>query len=98
MGKRIVTLTTDFGLKDPFVGIMRGVILGINPDATIVDLCHEVEPGNILRASYLLDSAVSFFNASSAGGGGALKVPRHTLSASACSFLSQQGSQRSIRA
>ncbi|MGC1402992.1 MAG: SAM-dependent chlorinase/fluorinase, partial [Thermodesulfobacteriota bacterium] len=34
----IITLSTDFGLTDPYVGIMKGVILGINPDARLVDL------------------------------------------------------------
>ena len=61
MESRIITLTTDFGRRDPFVGIMKGVILGINPKALLVDLCHEVEPGNILRAAYIVNSAVSFF-------------------------------------
>jgi hypothetical protein len=40
---------------------MKGVILGINPQASIVDLCHEIEPGNLVRASYCLDSALPFF-------------------------------------
>ncbi len=61
MDNRIITLTTDFGVSDPFVGIMKGVILGINPGITIVDLCHEVEPGNIVRASYVISSAIGFF-------------------------------------
>ena len=34
----IITLTTDFGLSDPFVGIMKGVILGIAPDAELIDM------------------------------------------------------------
>src|SRR3989441_9327810 len=38
----IITLTTDFGLADPFVGIMKGVILGIAPDVHLVDISHEV--------------------------------------------------------
>ena len=40
----IITLTTDFGLRDPFVGIMKGVILSICPSARLVDLTHEIEP------------------------------------------------------
>lgn len=61
MNKRVITLATDFGQRDPFVGIMKGVILRINPQALIVDLCHEIEPGNIVRACYCLDSAIPFF-------------------------------------
>ncbi|PWB79916.1 MAG: hypothetical protein C3F08_05640 [Candidatus Methylomirabilota bacterium] len=38
--RRVITLLTDFGLSDPFVGIMKGVIFRINPQAIIVDLCH----------------------------------------------------------
>ena len=49
MGK-IITLTTDFGLRDGFVGAMKGVILGINASASIVDISHQIEPGNILEA------------------------------------------------
>jgi len=41
---RIITLTTDFGLADPFVGIMKGVILGIARMFCLVDLCHEIPP------------------------------------------------------
>jgi S-adenosylmethionine hydrolase len=46
----IVTLLTDFGLEDPYVGIVKGVLLGINPAAQLVDLTHAVPPQNI-RAS-----------------------------------------------
>ena len=38
----IITLTTDFGYKDPFVGIMKGVIAGINPNVQVVDLSHGI--------------------------------------------------------
>jgi S-adenosylmethionine hydrolase len=59
----VVTLLTDFGQRDPFVGIMKGVILGLSPAATIVDLCHEVPPYQILSGSFLLASAVPYFSA-----------------------------------
>ena len=42
MPKPILTLTTDFGLSDHYVGAMKGVILGICPQAQIVDITHEV--------------------------------------------------------
>ena len=57
----VVTLLTDFGHQDPFVGIMKGVILRLCPTATLVDLCHETAAYDILGASFLLQSAVGFF-------------------------------------
>lgn len=57
----VISLLTDFGTADAYVGIMKGVILGINPHARIVDLCHEVSPQDVVSASYLLDSAHRFF-------------------------------------
>ncbi len=58
---RIITLTTDFGLKDPYHGTMKGVILSINPGVSIVDISHLVSPGNILEGSFILLQAYSFF-------------------------------------
>ena len=58
---RAIVLLTDFGHKDNFVGVMKGVILSINPEASIVDLCHEVSPGNIREAAFLLKHSVSYF-------------------------------------
>jgi len=60
---RIVTLTTDFGLRDPFVGIMKGVILGIAPDAQIVDLAHEIPPQDIFEAALAIAAAYPYFPA-----------------------------------
>ncbi len=57
----IITLTSDFGYKDPFVGIMKGVIAGINPDASVIDLSHGVAPQDIMGAALLLRHSVSFF-------------------------------------
>ncbi len=59
----IVTLLTDFGHKDPFVGIMKGVILSLCPAAVLVDLCHETAAYDILSGSFLIQSAVRFFRA-----------------------------------
>ena len=42
MDSKLITLTTDFGAKDPFVGIMKGVIFGINPSARVIDLSHGI--------------------------------------------------------
>ena len=57
----LITLLTDFGGCDVFVGSMKGVILGINPLAQIVDLSHEIPSHNIRVAAYLLHSAARFF-------------------------------------
>ena len=57
----LITLTTDFGLTDWFVGTMKGVILGINPRATIVDITHDVQPGDIRAASFALAVSYRFF-------------------------------------
>jgi len=50
----VVTLLTDFGLEDEYVGLVKGVILRVNPSAQIVDLCHEVPPGDVSKANWLL--------------------------------------------
>jgi S-adenosyl-L-methionine hydrolase (adenosine-forming) len=59
----IITLLTDFGTADGFVGVMQGVILGINPQAQLVDLSHQVAAQQILPAALILRSAVRFFPA-----------------------------------
>lgn len=53
----IITLTTDFGTQDHFVAAMKGVILGIAPRATIVDVTHEVKPQEITEGAFVLDEA-----------------------------------------
>lgn len=63
LGKSIVTFTTDFGHDDHFVGTMKGVILNINPDATLVDICHNVAPFDLLGASLMLAQSYSYFPA-----------------------------------
>lgn len=57
----IITLTTDFGLADHYVAAMKGVILSVNPDATIVDVTHEVLPQQVRQAVYLTGCAWPFF-------------------------------------
>jgi len=61
MGSGVITLTTDFGISDAYVGAIKGVILGINPNITIVDISHEIEPRNISQAAYILSSACPYF-------------------------------------
>ncbi len=57
----IITLTSDFGLLDPYVGIMKGGMLGIAAGAQLVDLSHDIPPQDIDEATYALKSAVPFF-------------------------------------
>jgi S-adenosyl-L-methionine hydrolase (adenosine-forming) len=58
---RIVTFTTDFGLQDAFVGVMHGVVLNINPDARIVDICHSVASFDVLDGAWTIAQAYRFF-------------------------------------
>lgn len=57
----IVTLTTDFGVRDWYVGTMKGVILGRHPGACIVDITHEISPGDIRSGAFALASACPWF-------------------------------------
>ena len=62
---RIITLTTDFGMRDPWVGIMKGVILGIAPDVTLVDITHEIAAYDVLHGALALEAAAPSFPAGS---------------------------------
>jgi hypothetical protein len=57
----VITLTSDFGLQDPFVGVMKGQILGRYPDATIIDLTHEVLAHWPVEAGFWLARAYRYF-------------------------------------
>jgi S-adenosylmethionine hydrolase len=61
MRHRIVTLTTDFGLKDAYVAEMKAAILRICPEALIIDITHEVEKYNVRAAAFVLASASPYF-------------------------------------
>ena len=58
---RIITLTTDFGTNDAYVGIMKGVILGINPGVQVVDLTHAIPPQDIHDAALSIHAAHPYF-------------------------------------
>jgi S-adenosylmethionine hydrolase len=58
---RVITLTTDFGLSDWFVGTMKGVIFRINPRVTVVDLTHDLPAGDIRAGAFALAAACRFF-------------------------------------
>lgn len=57
----IITLTTDFGTVDHYVGTIKGVILNINPEVQIVDICHQVASYDIFEAAYALAQSYMFF-------------------------------------
>jgi len=57
----VITLLTDFGDRDYFVASMKGVILGINPQARIVDLSHTVTPHQVEEAAYLVKASYKYF-------------------------------------
>ena len=59
--RRIITLLTDFGTSDGYVVAVKGVILGINPNATLVDVTHEVRPQDVAGAAFLLAQAAPYF-------------------------------------
>jgi hypothetical protein len=57
----IITLLTDFGVKDPYGAIMKGVILSINPDVKTIDITHEVEAQDIREAAFIIKEYYSYF-------------------------------------
>ncbi len=57
----VITLLTDFGYRDAYVGVMKGVILGLNPQVQLVDLSHAVAPQDILGGALVLQSAWRYF-------------------------------------
>ncbi len=59
--KPVITLTTDFGLKDPFVGLIKGVIVCINPDVRIIDITHNICRHNIFEASQIISMSYKYF-------------------------------------
>lgn len=62
-GASIITLTTDFGTADIYAGVMKGVILNINPACRLVDITHSIPPQDISAACFELSAAFSYFPA-----------------------------------
>jgi len=62
---RIITLTTDFGTADGFVGAMKGVIYSLCPDARVIDITHDIPPQDVVSAAFALEAAASHFPANS---------------------------------
>lgn len=61
MKRRIITLITDFGVSDEYSGVMKGVILSINPDCLIIDITHQITPMDIREASFILNNTYPYF-------------------------------------
>jgi S-adenosylmethionine hydrolase len=61
MSSRIIALLTDFGYRDPFVGVMKGVMLAINPTLQLVDISHEIAPQRCREAALVLSVTVPYF-------------------------------------
>ncbi len=57
----MITLTTDFGTKDAYVAAMKGVMLGISPEARLVDVTHEISPQDVMEAAFVLREAIPYF-------------------------------------
>lgn len=57
----VISLLTDFGTQDSYVGVMKGVILGLHPRAKIVDISHEVRQGDVAAAALHLEAAYAYF-------------------------------------
>jgi len=57
----IITLLTDFGSRDEYVGLMKGVILTINPSVTIVDITHQIDSQDIVQAAFSIHAAYQYF-------------------------------------
>jgi S-adenosylmethionine hydrolase len=57
----VITLLTDFGIEDEYVGVMKGVILAAHPQATVVDLSHQIAPHDVRQAAYMLQASYRYF-------------------------------------
>lgn len=65
MNRPIITLTTDFGTRDPYVGAMKGAILAICPEAALVDITHEIASQDVVEGALALRAACSYYPAGS---------------------------------
>src|SRR5258708_10507367 len=61
MGRPVIALLTDFGMRDHYAGTMKGVVLGICPDVTLVDISHEVPAHDVLAGALELGASYRYF-------------------------------------
>ena len=57
----VITLTTDFGTRDPYAGIIKGIALSINPNARLIDITHEIQAHDITNASFMIANTYKYF-------------------------------------
>ena len=57
----MITLTTDFGLSSAYVALLKGAILSINPNTTLIDVTHEIAMGDIASAAYIVGTLDGYF-------------------------------------
>ncbi len=57
----VITLLTDFGLQDEYVGVMKGVMLSINPTAALVDITHQIDNQDVVQAAFVIQGTYRFF-------------------------------------
>jgi len=57
----VITFTTDFGQTDGYIAAMKGVALGINPEAVLIDICHSIRPQDIPQAAFILSTVYEYF-------------------------------------
>jgi S-adenosylmethionine hydrolase len=57
----VITILSDFGVDDEYIGVMKGVILSICPSVSIVDITHQIDPQDIAQAAYLIPASYRFF-------------------------------------
>lgn len=57
----LITLTTDMGMADGYVGAMKGVVLEVNPLATLIDIAHDIPPGDVIHGAFVLSTAIPFY-------------------------------------
>lgn len=58
---QLISLLTDFGTQDEYAGLMKGVILSVNPLARIIDISHQIEPQDLIQAAFMLRASYPFF-------------------------------------
>lgn len=58
---QIITLTTDFGLQDHYVGVLKAILLRISPDSRLVDISHEIPPQDVMAGAWVVRNAATSF-------------------------------------
>ncbi len=87
-----ITVLTDFGLKDPYVGTMKGVIFSLNPHLHIVDITHEVEAQDVREACFLIEEYYPYFT----GGAVHLCVVDPTVGSGRRALVVEKGRHRFV--